>query len=139
MDKFSVHAKKAQAYIDRDKAVTSPSYTRAAPFVMDHGAGSEIWDIDDNRLIDIFLGIAVCATDHSHPVLVEAIKQQAERFLHISSNFYHLVWIELSERFASIALYKDSADVALEIFEAKSLCRRAARSAMRSSSIALLT
>ena len=50
-------------------------------------------------------------------MLVEAIKQQAERFLHISSNFYHLVWIELSERFASIALYKDSADVALEIFE----------------------
>ncbi len=46
MNKFSVHNKKAQAYIDRDKAVTSPSYTRSAPFMMDHGVGSEFWDID---------------------------------------------------------------------------------------------
>jgi len=113
MDKLSVPGKKAQAYIKRDNAVISPSYTRVAPFMMDHGVGSEVWDIDGNRFIDLAAGIAVCSTGHSHPIVVEAIKQQAERFLHISSDFFHPVWIEYSERLAAIAPFKESAKIFL--------------------------
>jgi 4-aminobutyrate aminotransferase len=104
---------KAQDYIERDAAVVSPSYPRAAPFVMDHGKGSEIWDVDGKRFIDFSSGIAVCSTGHSHPRVVEAITKQAEQFIHISSDYYHPKWIELSERLATLAPFPEAAKVFL--------------------------
>ena len=56
---------------------------------MDHGKGTEVWDVDGNRFLDFAAGIAVTATGHSHPKVVKAIQEQAEKFLHISSDFYH--------------------------------------------------
>ncbi|MGD2252842.1 MAG: acetyl ornithine aminotransferase family protein [Anaerolineales bacterium] len=103
----------ALKYLERDAAVVSPSYPRVAPFVMDHGKGSEVWDVDGNRYLDLASGIAVCSTGHSHPKVVEAVKRQADRFLHISSDYYHPIWIECSERLASIAPFKEPARVFL--------------------------
>jgi 4-aminobutyrate aminotransferase len=102
---------KAKQVINRDSAVVSPSYPRVAPFVMDHGSGSEVWDVDGNRYIDFTSGIAVCSTGHSHPKVVEAIKKQAERFLHISSDFYHPIWVEFAERITGIAPFKEPSKV----------------------------
>jgi len=104
---------KAQQIIQRDQGVVSRSYPRAAPFVMDHGVGSEVWDVDGNRFIDLAAGIAVCTTGHAHPKVVAAIRQQAERFIHISSDYYHLGWVELSEKLASIAPFAEPARVFL--------------------------
>ncbi len=104
---------KSQELLKRDQAVISPSYPRAAPFVMDHGSGAEVWDVDGNRFIDFMAGIAVCTTGHSHPKVVAAIKDQAERFIHISSDYYHPIWVELSERVAEIAPFSEPAKVFL--------------------------
>ena len=84
---------KAKAIIDRDQKHISPSYPRGYPFVMDHGAGTEVWDVDGNRFLDFAAGIAVVATGHSHPKVVQAIQKQAEQFIHISSDFYHESWV----------------------------------------------
>ena len=80
---------KARAMIERDAAVISPSYPRDYPFVMSHGRGSEVWDVDGNRFLDFAAGIAVCATGHAHPKVVDAVKSAADRFLHISSDYWH--------------------------------------------------
>ena len=104
---------KSQELLKRDQAVISPSYPRAAPFVMDHGSGAEVWDVDGNRYIDFVAGIAVCTTGHSHPKVVAAIQDQAERFIHISSDYYHPLWVELSERLAKIAPFSEPAKVFL--------------------------
>ena len=53
--------------IARDAEVVSPSYPRDYPFVMSHGRGTEVWDVDGNRFLDFAAGIAVCATGHAHP------------------------------------------------------------------------
>jgi 4-aminobutyrate aminotransferase len=74
----------ARSWIKRDRAYLSPSYARAYPLVIDHGRGSEVWDTDGNRFIDMNAGIAVTATGHAHPAVVQAIKDQAERFIHMS-------------------------------------------------------
>jgi len=100
---------KAQAIIGRDQSVVSPSYPRAYPFVMDHGRGSEVWDVDGNRFLDFAAGIAVVSTGHSHPRVVKAIQDQAERFIHISSDFYHEKWVELSEALNQIAPFDEPA------------------------------
>ncbi|MEE9216694.1 MAG: acetyl ornithine aminotransferase family protein [Anaerolineales bacterium] len=104
---------KSRELLKRDQAVVSPSYPRAAPFVMDHGAGAEVWDVDGNRFLDFMAGIAVCTTGHSHPKVVAAIQDQAERFIHISSDYYHPIWVELSERVAEIAPFSEPAKVFL--------------------------
>lgn len=98
-----------QSIIERDHAVISPSYPRGYPFVMDHGKGTEVWDVDGNRFLDFAAGIAVVSTGHSHPKVVQAIKDQAEKFIHISSDFYHPKWVELGEKLASIAPFKEPA------------------------------
>lgn len=100
---------KAKALIDRDSGVISPSYPRGYPFVMDHGRGTEVWDVDGNRFLDFAAGIAVVATGHSHPTVVKAIKEQADKFIHISSDFYHTKWVELAEKINEIAPFTEDA------------------------------
>jgi len=94
---------RAREFVARDAAVMSPSYTRAYPFVMDHGRGCEVWDVDGNRFLDFNAGIAVCATGHSHPDVVRAIQRQAEQFIHMSgTDFYYPVQIELAEKLIAL-------------------------------------
>jgi 4-aminobutyrate aminotransferase len=100
---------KARALIKRDSSVISPSYPRDYGFVMDHGKGSEVWDVDGNRFLDFMAGIAVNSTGHSHPEVVKAIQEQAEKFLHISSDFYHVNMIELGEKLDEIAPMEEAA------------------------------
>ena len=98
---------KARAMLARDANVVSPSYPRDYPFVMSHGRGAEIWDVDGNRFLDFAAGIAVCATGHSHPQVVAAIKDAADRFLHISSDYWHEGQIRLAERMNELAPMKE--------------------------------
>ena len=102
----------AQDYINRDNDVLSPSYTRDYPFVMSHGRGAEVWDVDGNRYIDLTTGIAVTATGHAHPHVVQAIKDQAEKFIHMAgTDFYYDVQTRLAERLAAIAPFEEQARV----------------------------
>jgi len=109
MQMMNLPGPKARAILKRDQAVISPSYPRGQPFVMDHGKGCEVWDVDGNRFLDFAAGIAVAATGHSHPKVVQAIQEQAERFIHISSDFYHPIWVELGEKLNDIAPFLDNA------------------------------
>lgn len=85
--------------IERDEAVISPSYTRSYPFVMDHGKGMMVWDVDGNRFIDFTAGVAVLATGHAHPDIVRAIQEQAEKFIHMAgTDFYLPSAVELAEK-----------------------------------------
>lgn len=109
MEPLNLPGPKAQAIIARDQAVISPSYARSYPFVMDHGRGSEVWDVDGNRFLDFAAGIAVTSTGHSHPHVVRAIQEQAEKFIHISADFYHENWVALGETLDLIAPFKEDA------------------------------
>jgi 4-aminobutyrate aminotransferase len=107
--KLPVPGPKAQEILARDAATISPSYPRDYPFVMDHGRGSEVWDVDGNRFVDWAAGIAVCSTGHAHPDVVKAIQAQAEKFIHISSDYYHEPWVKLGEKLDEIAPFKEDA------------------------------
>ncbi len=99
----------ASSIIARDQEVISPSYPRAYPFVMDHGKGCRVWDVDGNRFLDFAAGIAVVSTGHSHPQVVKAIQDQAEKFIHISSDYYHEKWVQLGEKLSDIAPFAEPA------------------------------
>jgi len=93
----------ARAIIERDKAVVSPSYTRGYPLVISRGAGSSVEDVDGNVFLDCAAGIAVTSTGHSHPAVVKAITEQAQKFLHMSgTDFYYEPQVRLAEELAAI-------------------------------------
>jgi 4-aminobutyrate aminotransferase len=102
----------ARAIIARDEAVASPSLTRAYPLVAESGSGMVVTDVDGNRFLDFAAGIAVCSTGHSHPKVVAAIKEQADRLIHIAAtDFYEPRYLELMERLAGIAPFAETARV----------------------------
>ena len=109
LKKLDVPGPKARELLARDAVTISPSYPRDYPFVMDHGRSCEVWDVDGNRFLDFAAGIAVVSTGHSHPEVVRAIQQQAEKFVHISSDFYHEKWVLLGEKLDEIAPFKEDA------------------------------
>ena len=95
---------RAEALIERDRKVLSPSYTRSYPLVASRGEGAIIEDVDGNRFLDFNAGIAVCSTGHCHPQVVAAIEKQAARLVHMSgTDFYYENMVELAEKLAAIA------------------------------------
>ena len=95
---------KAKAIIARDAKVVSTSYTRGYPFVMARGTGAVVEDVDGNLFLDCAAGIAVNSTGHSHPIVVAAIVEQAQKFLHMSgTDFYYEPQVALAEAFNEIA------------------------------------
>jgi 4-aminobutyrate aminotransferase len=90
---------KAQAFIERDHAVTSPSYIKEYPLVMEHGEGCFVYDVDGNSYLDFMAGIAVTSTGHAHPKVVKAIQDAAAKFLHIcGTDFYYESMVLLCEK-----------------------------------------
>ncbi|MGA7953954.1 MAG: acetyl ornithine aminotransferase family protein [Gloeobacterales cyanobacterium] len=100
----SLPGPRARDLIERDQAVTSPSYTRGYPLVAARGEGCMIEDVDGNVFLDLTAGIAVTSTGHAHPEVVRAIQNQASRLIHMSgTDFYYAPMVELAESLAARA------------------------------------
>jgi 4-aminobutyrate aminotransferase len=95
---------KAKAIVERDEAWAAHAYIKEYPLVIAGGRGPVVEDVDGNRFLDFMAGIAVCATGYGHPAVVSAVKDAADRFLHIcGSDFYFEGMAALCERLARLA------------------------------------
>lgn len=83
-------------YQEKDHSYHFKNYNRL-PITLSHGKGARVWDVDGKEYIDMFAGIAVNALGHAHPALVHAIKNQAEKLVHVSNIFSTRPLAELSE------------------------------------------
>jgi 4-aminobutyrate aminotransferase len=107
---FRENNTKSKELILRDNKSLSPSYTRSYGFVMSHGQGAEVWDVDGNHYIDFAAGIAVLSTGHRHPKIIEAIHRQTEKYIHIgATDFFCPSQVELAERLQKIVPIKGAA------------------------------
>ncbi|MBI3667307.1 MAG: acetyl ornithine aminotransferase family protein [Acidobacteria bacterium] len=94
----------ARRILALDEQYVSPSYTRAYPLVVKRGQGAIVEDVDGNRFLDCSAGIAVVATGHCHPRVVEAIQKQAAELIHMSgTDFYYEGMARLARKLAEIA------------------------------------
>ena len=95
---------KARAIVDRDAEWTSTCYIKEYPLVVSRGQGVMVEDVDGNRYLDFMAGIAVSSTGYGHPKVVAAVKDAADRFLHIcGGDFYYESMAALCERLAKVA------------------------------------
>lgn len=73
------------------------------PLDFSHGLGTRLWDQDGREYLDAVAGVAVTNVGHSHPRLVEAIRDQAGRVLH-TSNLFDIGWqARLAQRLTQLA------------------------------------
>jgi 4-aminobutyrate aminotransferase len=94
---------KAEAIVRRTAKHVSPSISRFYPLVVESAHGALVKDVDGNQFIDFSSGIAVLSTGSTHPKVVEAIEEQARRFIHFSyTDFYYENLVELSEKLAPL-------------------------------------
>lgn len=101
--KTALPGPKATAIIAKDTKFVSPSYTRDYPFVIARGEGAVVEDVDGNLFLDCAAGIAVNSTGVSHPDVVQAITEQAQKFIHMSgTDFYYEPQVRLAEELASL-------------------------------------
>ena len=69
-----------------DRCPLMPTY--GAPRVQFvRGEGSWLWDREGSRYLDFLSGLAVTSLGHAHPVVAEAIAEQARTLLHVSNLF----------------------------------------------------
>lgn len=89
-------SKRTQEIIEREAKCVMQTYTRQ-PLVLARGKGALVWDIEGREYIDCFAGLAVCSTGHCHDLVVEAIKAQVQKLMHVSNIYYTEEQVKLAE------------------------------------------
>ena len=74
-----------------------PTYARF-DLALARGAGSQVWDVNGKRYLDLGGGIAVCSLGHAHPEIAATLAEQAQKLLHVSNLYYHEPQGRLAER-----------------------------------------
>ncbi|HHW30709.1 MAG TPA: aspartate aminotransferase family protein [Clostridiaceae bacterium] len=92
--------------IEMDKKYYMNTFGNRTPVCFQYGKGINLWDDKGNKYYDFLAGIAVNALGHSHPRLVKAIQEQAEKFIHCSSLYY----IENQAKLAKVLVENSCAD-----------------------------
>ncbi len=70
---------------------------------VERGSGSWVWSSEGDKYLDLYGGHAVCATGHSHPTVVDAIREQAGQMLFYSNLVYSEIRARAAEKLASLA------------------------------------
>ena len=79
---------KAQAWIQRDESMLSPSLTRSSQLVGLRAEGVFVEDVDGNIFLDFGSGIAVTGLGHRHPDVIAAVKKQLDQLIFVNSLDY---------------------------------------------------
>lgn len=77
---------------------------RRAPVEFVRGEGARLWDAEGREYLDFLAGISVCSVGHCHPAVVEAVREQAGRLMHVSNLFYTEPMLRLAERLSGASL-----------------------------------
>ncbi|PIC00845.1 aspartate aminotransferase family protein [Caulobacter sp. X] len=93
-------------------------YNRA-PLAFERGRGARLFSTDGGEYLDCVAGIATNGLGHAHPVLVEVLKNQAEKLWHVS-NIYRIPEQEAladaicAATFADVVFFTNSGTEAVE-------------------------
>lgn len=88
---------------DDEKLISKSSRASYFPLVMKKGRGAILEDMDGNKYVDFFSSSAVLNTGHSHPKIVQAIKDQVDDYIHFSTDYmYAKPQVDLAEQLIRI-------------------------------------
>jgi len=93
---------KTKELIENEKNYLMQTYTRPG-MILNKGEGMKVWDLEGRQYYDFIGGIAVNALGYSHPKLVQAIKNQAEKLIHCSNLYYSEPQIILAQMLVELS------------------------------------
>jgi acetylornithine/N-succinyldiaminopimelate aminotransferase len=77
---------------------------KRAPVDFVRGEGPLLWDAEGKEYLDFLTGISVCSVGHCHPAVVEAVREQAGRLMHVSNLFFTEPMARLAQRLCEASL-----------------------------------
>ena len=104
---------RSRAILERKAQVVAEPLSVLLPIVVAEGHGSTLTDVDGNTFLDFTGGVGCLNVGHAHPHVVEAIQEQAARFLHTDFTIVpYEVYVTLAERLLAVAPFTGPAKAA---------------------------
>jgi 4-aminobutyrate aminotransferase/(S)-3-amino-2-methylpropionate transaminase len=113
MLKTEIPGPNSRAILERKERVVAGPLVSHLPIVAADTSGSTITDVDGNTFIDFTGGVGVLNVGHAHPHVVQAVQEQAARFLHTDFTVIpYEVYVELAERLLAVSPFSGPAKAA---------------------------
>ena len=104
---------KSRGILERKTRVVADPLSIYLPIVAAEGRGATVTDVDGNTFIDFAGGVGVLNVGHAHPHVVDAVQEQAARFLHTDFTILpYEVYVTLAERLLAVAPFSGPAKAA---------------------------
>jgi len=109
----SIPGPKSEAILERKRRAVADPKAIYLPVVVAEGHGATLTDVDGNTFIDFTGGVGVLNVGHTHPRVVEAVQEQAAKFLHTDFTIVpYEVYVTLAERLVEVAPFSGPAKAA---------------------------
>jgi 4-aminobutyrate aminotransferase / (S)-3-amino-2-methylpropionate transaminase / 5-aminovalerate transaminase len=104
---------RSQEVLTRKERVVADPLSISIPVVIDHGDGATLTDIDGNTFLDFTGGVGCLNVGHANPQVVEAVQEQAARFLHTDFTIVpYETYVTLAERLIALSPFSGDAKAA---------------------------
>lgn len=104
---------RSREIVERKERVIAKPMSLFLPIVAAEGRGSTLTDVDGNTYVDFTGGVGCLNVGHAHPKVVEAVQDQAARFLHTDFTMIpYEVCVTLAERLLAVAPFSGPAKAA---------------------------
>src|SRR5712691_4676881 len=111
--KTSIPGPRSQEILARKARVIADPLSIFLPVVIDRGEGATLTDVDGNTFVDFTGGVGCLNVGHAHPRVVEAVQEQAARFLHTDFTIVpYEVYVTLAERLIALSPFRGPAKAA---------------------------
>ena len=111
--KTEIPGPRSREILARMEAVVSSALAVYLPIVAAEGRGSTLTDVDGNTFIDFTGGVGCLNVGHANPLVVEAVQEQAARFLHTDFTIVpYEIYVEVAERLLALAPFRTPAKAA---------------------------
>lgn len=105
----------------RNKALPKALCGTTYPIVIKQGSGAVLEDVDGNTFLDWIGGVGVLNIGYSHPEVVQAVKEQSEKYFHTIFNIVcHDGYVTLAEKLNETMPCKRGQSGALKTYFANS-------------------
>jgi 4-aminobutyrate aminotransferase / (S)-3-amino-2-methylpropionate transaminase / 5-aminovalerate transaminase len=102
--KTAIPGPRSKTILERKDRVIADPLSIFLPVVIEHGEGATLTDVDGNTFLDFTGGVGCLNVGHAHPRVVEAISEQAAKFLHTDFTIVpYEVYVTLAERLVTTA------------------------------------
>ena len=104
---------RSQEILARKERVVADPLSVYLPIVVAEAHGATLTDVDGNTFVDFTGGVGVLNVGHTHPKVVEAVQDQAAKFLHTDFTMVpYEVYVTLAERLLAVAPFSGHAKAA---------------------------